>query len=54
MGLPLQALASEGIPNEPASDENPTVENRPVADAVAKPFLTSIDSVEFGRLPLRN
>ena len=44
----------EGIPVEPASGENPGIEKKRVAAAVAQPFLTSGDSIGFGILPCRD
>jgi hypothetical protein len=44
----------EGIPVEPASGENPGIEKKRVAAAVAQPFLTSGDSIGLRVLPCRD
>jgi hypothetical protein len=50
LDAPMQCVWwSEGIPDEPASDANLPIEKKPVAAAAAEPFLTSTDSVGFGR-----
>ena len=40
----------EGIPVKPALGENPDIEKKRAAGAVAQPFLTSGDSIGFGLL----
>ena len=43
--------ASEPLPGEPPFGENPAIENKPVVNAVAQPFLTSTDFAEFAGTP---